>query len=335
MTSTSISFVFSYLLATVTTSIPASGDFQHRKQEDMDPLMKHELLLGPDDNLTGGQRVLWEEGIQNRTSSILDILIPKSSLKIEDLRDIRYAKTKDSFILHGSSMMLKPRGITRPQWRLTNPFSGPLKRTKTNPKELQTDTEVEEEGDEDLSVGEDMMEIDGSWSQKSYQTGEKHSIVAVKVAEEKNWERLFRSIYYDMRNKVKANMNSLPFRVLPEPRYWSSEFSAVPIPDPNDSRKPDLVLLDYRLKKRSGKEKPWSVVLTGVEITISELAEGNGIPIFLGVATKGYLMMLSRSCSRAIGSEGLWPQLVRCAPFPSIALYFTKARLSRPKVPDV
>jgi hypothetical protein len=34
---------------------------------------------------------------------------------------------------------------------------------------------------------------------------------------------------------------------------------------------------------------------------------------------------LSRSCSRAIGSEGLWPQLVRCAPFPSIALYFTKA----------
>jgi hypothetical protein len=38
---------------------------------------------------------------------------------------------------------------------------------------------------------------------------------------------------------------------------------------------------------------------------------------------------------KAIGSEGLWPQLVRCAPFLSIALYFTKARLSRPKVPDV
>ncbi|KAG2747606.1 hypothetical protein P692DRAFT_201806421 [Suillus brevipes Sb2] len=38
---------------------------------------------------------------------------------------------------------------------------------------------------------------------------------------------------------------------------------------------------------------------------------------------------------KAIGSEGLWPQLVHCAPFPSIALYFTKARLSCPKVPDV
>jgi hypothetical protein len=47
------------------------------------------------------------------------------------------------------------------------------------------------------------------------------------------------------------------------------------------------------------------------------------------------LEMVSRSCSRAVGSEGLWPQLVRCAPFPNIALYFTKARLSRPKVPDV
>ncbi|KAG2030953.1 hypothetical protein BDR03DRAFT_986755 [Suillus americanus] len=245
-----------YLLATVTTSIPTSGNFQHWKQEDMDPLMKHELLLGPDDDLMGGERVLWDQGIQNRTSSILDILIPKSSLKIEDLRDIRYAKMKDGFILHGSSVMLKPRGITRPQWRLTNPFSRLLKRMKMNPKELQTDTEVEEEGDEDLSVGEDMMEMDGSWSQKSYQTGEKCPIMAVKVAEEKNWECLFRSIYYDMRNKVKAKMDSLPFHVLLEPQYWSSEFSAMPVPDPNDSRKPDLVLLDYRLKERSGKEKP-------------------------------------------------------------------------------
>jgi hypothetical protein len=31
---------------------------------------------------------------------------------------------------------------------------------------------------------------------------------------------------------------------------------------------------------------------------------------------------LLRSYSKGIGSEGLWPQLVRCAPFPSIAPYF-------------
>jgi len=265
----------------------------------MDPLMKHKLLLCPDDNLMGGQQVLWEEGIQNCTSSILDILIPKSSLKIEDLQDIRYANMKDGFILHSSSVMLKPWSITCPQWRLTNPFSGPLKRMKMNLKEPQTDTEVEE-GDEDLSIGKDMMEMDGSWLQRLYQTGEKCPIVAVKVVEEKNWEHLFRSIYYDMCNKVKAKMDSLPFHVLPEPQYWSSEFSAVPVPDPNDSRKPDLVLLDYRLKECSGKEKSWSVVLTGVDITISELVEGNGIPIFLGVATKGYLMMLEQPWCRFV-----------------------------------
>jgi hypothetical protein len=57
---------------------------------------------------------------------------------------------------------------------------------KINPKEPQTDTEVEEGGGEDLSVGKDMMEMDGSWSQRLYQTGEKCPIVAVKVAEEKN-----------------------------------------------------------------------------------------------------------------------------------------------------
>ncbi|KAG1722406.1 uncharacterized protein EDB91DRAFT_1273798 [Suillus paluster] len=289
--SASTSFVFSYLLATVTTSIPASGDFTHRKQEDMDLLMKHELLVGPDGNIMGGKRVLWEEGIQSRTSSILDILIPKSSLKIQDLHDIRYIKKKDDFILYGSSILLNPRGITRPQWRLTHPFSGPLKKTKRNQQELQTNTEVEGEADEDLSVGEDMMEMDGSWSQKLYQTGEKHLIMAVKVAEEKNWEHLFRSVYYDTHDKVKAKLGSLPFHVLLEPRYWSSEFSTIAIPDPTDSQKPDLVLMDYRLKKSSGKEKSWAVVLTGVEITISELAEGKGMPIFLGVATKGYLMM--------------------------------------------
>jgi hypothetical protein len=33
-----------------------------------------------------------------------------------------------------------------------------------------------------------------------------------------------------------------------------------------------------------------------------------------------------------IGSKGLWPQLICCAPFPSIALYFRILYLSYPKV---
>jgi hypothetical protein len=273
MASASTSFVLNYLLATVTTSIPAGGDFTHRKQDYMDELMKHELLVGPDDNLMGGKRVLWEEGIQGRKLSILDILIPQSGLKIQDIHKIKYVKKKDEFIIHGLSVLQHPRSIT-PLWRLSHVFNGPLKKTKRNQQESQADTEEEEEGEEgedvdgNFSVGEDMLETDGSWLQKSYQTGEKRPIVAVKSSEEKNWERLFRSVYYDMRNKVKSKTGSLPFHVLPEPRYWSSEFSNIAVPDATDSRKPDLVLMDYRLKKYSRKEKSWADVVTGVEITI-------------------------------------------------------------------
>jgi len=39
-----------------------------------------------------------------------------------------------------------------------------------------------------------------------------------------------------------------------------------------------------------------------------------------------------RSYSNRFGSEGLWPQLVRCAPFPSIALYFRILYLSYLKI---
>jgi hypothetical protein len=82
------------------------------------------------------------------------------------------------------------------------------------------------------------------------------------------------------------------FNVIPEPRYWSSEFATTPIPDAADSRKPDLVLMDYRLKKNKSGEKTWANVLTNIEITKSELIQGlKDIHIFLGVTTKGYLLM--------------------------------------------
>jgi hypothetical protein len=43
-------------------------------------------------------------------------------------------------------------------------------------------------------------------------------------------------------------------------------------------------------------------------------------------------LSMLRLYSRGIGSEGLWPQLIRCAPFPSIAPYFRLLYLSYPKV---
>jgi hypothetical protein len=54
--STTLSFTNHYLLATVTSSIPAGGDFLPRLKEDMDLLMKNELLpMGRDGVLAGGR----------------------------------------------------------------------------------------------------------------------------------------------------------------------------------------------------------------------------------------------------------------------------------------
>ncbi|KAG1847304.1 hypothetical protein DFJ58DRAFT_730184 [Suillus subalutaceus] len=96
------------------------------------------------------------------------------------------------------------------------------------------------------------------------------------------------------------SLNPLPFNVVPDPRYWSSEFATTPVPDATDSRKPDLVLMDYRLKKNKSGEKTWVDVLTNTEITKSELIQGKDIPIFLGVATKGYLIMREQPWHRFV-----------------------------------
>lgn len=158
------------------------------------------------------------------------------------------------------------------------------------------DTDLEEIDEEDS-----IMDTDGSWSQQLFDIGQKRPNTLMKTPEEKGWECLLRSIFYAMCNFIRtANDNSssqsnspnpLPYNVLPAPRYWSSEFFTTPIPDATDSRKPDLVLLDYRLKNRTSGNKTWADVLTGIEITKSELLEGRNIPVFLGVTTNGYLMM--------------------------------------------
>jgi serine/threonine protein kinase len=44
------------------------------------------------------------------------------------------------------------------------------------------------------------------------------------------------------------------------------------------------------------------------------------------------VMLLLRLYSRGNGSEGLWPQLVHCSPFPSIAPYFRMLYVSYPKI---
>ncbi|KAG1742944.1 hypothetical protein EDD22DRAFT_958877 [Suillus occidentalis] len=252
-------------------------------KDEMDTLMKSELGLQDQD-----PRVLWEEDLKPKTS-ILKILIPLSNLNKSEIKRITYIKQVpgSQTQIHGAPV---PVRHTRFQ----------VAQTK-----LQTDTDIELEGDS-------MLETEGSLGQQDFvKAGTKRS-KPVGQTEEKNWECLFQVIYYHMRELLKEQVQEhnvdgsqhsssqcsgiqrlhiLPFTEITDLWYWSSEFAANSIPDATNSWKPDLVLLDYRLRKLSPSQKSWKDVLTGVEITQSDLSVDRKIPLFLGVATKGYLMM--------------------------------------------
>ncbi|KAG1784437.1 uncharacterized protein HD556DRAFT_1451773 [Suillus plorans] len=170
--------------------------------------------------------------------------------------------------------------------------------------ESQIDTDVEEDF---------MPETKGSLEKHVFvKAGRKRAnLKSAEEPEEKNWERLFRAIYYYMREMLKEQIQKrnsghsrpfhpLPFRELPDLRYWSSEFAISPFPDATDSWKSGLVLLDYKLRKLDSSEKSWKDVLTGIEITQSDLSSDRKIPLFLGIVTKGYLMMREQPWRRFV-----------------------------------
>jgi hypothetical protein len=125
----------------------------------------------------------------------------------------------------------------RRQWELGN-------------DEIDTDLE---ELDEDS-----ILDTDASWSQQLFDAGQKRSNHPVKTSEEKVGSTSCRaytilcaiSSTRPMRKSSQSDSpNPLPFNVVPEPRYWSSKFATTPIPEATDLCKPDLVLMDFRLKK--------------------------------------------------------------------------------------
>ncbi|KAG2047749.1 hypothetical protein BDR06DRAFT_1013620 [Suillus hirtellus] len=202
--------------------------------------------MGRDGALAGGRRVLWEEGIKGRKSSILDILIPGSGLTTEDILGIRYIKRKGQALLQGASLLQKL--WTSLQWRLDGAFSGPVKKLRRQWElgndEIDTDLE---EMDEDS-----ILDTDVSWSQQLFDAGQKRSNHPVKTSEEKSWEHLLWSIYYAMCNIIReaneessqsGSLNPLSFNVVPEPWYWSSEFATTPVPEQSHIKEPANVAL--------------------------------------------------------------------------------------------
>ncbi|KAG1901097.1 uncharacterized protein F5891DRAFT_1187796 [Suillus fuscotomentosus] len=269
-------------------------------KDEMDILMKSELGLQDQDPW-----VLWEGDLQPKTS-ILKILISLSNLNKSEIKRITYIKQ-----VPGSQTQIHGAPVFNKEWRLKNAFQMKRKvparhsRLQAAQTESQIDTDIEIEGDS-------MLETEGSLGQQAFIKAGMKRAKPVGQTEEKNWECLFWVVYYHMHELLKEQVQEcnvdglqplssqpsgtqrlhiLPFTEIADLWYWSSEFATNPIPDATDSWKPDLVLLDYRLRKFSFSQKSWKDVLTGVEITQSDLSVNRKIPLFLGVATKGYLMM--------------------------------------------
>ena len=259
----------------------------------MDLLIKNELNMTNES--TSSPRVLWEEegGQLSTSTSILDILIPVSDLTIDVLCDLTYVKKKDNILLHGQPLLRLTSG--GPEWRLTGAFDRMPKRkvAKKEAKMVKKEASWKSQSDTDF---DSMVETDGSsWSEQAF-SGRKRSNPQPS-SEEKNWERLLKNIYYHMLKSYKMEQVS-------KPRYWSSEFATVAVKDDIDSRKPDLVLMDYKLKNSQpplAVVKTWAHILTGIEITRSELSVGGrDIPVYLGTATKGYLIMKEQPWRRFV-----------------------------------
>ncbi|KAG1896301.1 uncharacterized protein F5891DRAFT_1193326 [Suillus fuscotomentosus] len=256
-----------------------------RTKDGMDILMKSELGLQDQD-----PRILWEEDLQPKTS-ILKILIPLSNFNKSEIKRITYIKQ-----VPGSQTQIHGAPIFNKEWQLKNAFQKKHKvparcsQLQAAQTESQIDTDIEIEGDS-------MLEMEGSLGQQAFVKAGMKREKPVGQTEEKNWERLFQAVYYHIRKLLKEQVQEcnrshiLPFTEIADLWYWSSEFATNPIPDATNSQKPDLILLDYRLRKFSFSQKSWKDILTGVEITQSDLSVNCKIPLLLRITTKGYLMM--------------------------------------------
>ena len=129
------------------------------------------------------------------------------------------------------------------------------------------------------------------------------------ITTEQKWTSLFNSILSDMHKRLKQTVQSgssgsrlsdiFPFLFDNPPyRHWSAKFTNTPVPDETNSQKPDIVLLDKDVVLRRPTEITWADILTCVEITDTLFKED--APVYLGVATKAYLMMREQPWRRFV-----------------------------------
>jgi hypothetical protein len=274
----------------------------------MDDLVKHDLL----------HKVQWAN-----TDATMEVIIPTSKLNIGDLEKITHKiNTVGGKLANGPRVFDKSTG----GWHLDK-YNAPKvygrvstgsssrrgkmgnqrqkQKQKQKQKQVVTDTEVEEsEGSQ--STAFPPPSSDQSMDNRTYRPGKANKVSTQTV--EGKWTSVFNVILGVMHKQLKhivqsgssgshPALDNFPFLFdNPPRRYWSSKFANTPVPDETNAQKPDIVLLDQEVMLHN--KITWADVLTGVEITDTDFSKD--APVYIGLATKAYLMMREQPWRRFV-----------------------------------
>ncbi|KAG1895984.1 uncharacterized protein F5891DRAFT_1193614 [Suillus fuscotomentosus] len=223
-----------------------------------------DILL--DRDLAGN--VLWEE--DHSVPSIMDVLVPISSLSMSHIQKIAYSNGQPIFTSRPSN-----------KWVLENDGK---KQTKRKKKVARNDADELTESST-MSIIPDNGEE--TWSARAYRPNkEVKKAPPRKRSTEQQWAGLFNTVYIAMRSLYKATFSTIP---------QHSKFSTSAIPDETNAQKPDIVLTNHKVQAKS-----WAHVLTCIELTVSDLGTTRDLALFKGVVTKGYLMIREQPWRRFI-----------------------------------
>ncbi|KAG1862603.1 hypothetical protein F4604DRAFT_1929347 [Suillus subluteus] len=239
MTSTSTSGI----LPTVSSS---SAFPIHCLQPWMNKLL-HNDLLG---------NVLWEEtDLPSTTSSLMDLIIPKSSICRSVIEEITYVTGVP--ILADRKWQLDKHRNKQKQKQTQAPDA-----TDSDVEELETDCDSSSmSAVSDTSEGSSASAVadtsDQSCSSQGYNPNNPNRKPTLKWTPEQKWARLFNTLYLAMHMVYKATFPhrspTYPFEPA-DPKHlhrqWSLEFCHVPIPNVTNTQKPDIVLLDRGIQPK-------------------------------------------------------------------------------------
>ncbi|KAG2100718.1 uncharacterized protein F5147DRAFT_655502 [Suillus discolor] len=213
--------------------------------------------------------VLWEEtDLPAITPSIMDHLIPISSLSILDIEKITYTSRVPIFAGR--------------KWELNK---NAKKQTLKQKQAQDTSSDLEEWEDGEGSFVSVVPDTSNQTSGcQEYNPRKPDGKPSLKWSEEQKWVMCmaYKKVY-----PLHSPVFPFESQEYKHPhRQWSPEFRNTPIPDATNTQKPNVVLLDCNVQPKS-----WAHVLTCVEITESDLGAHRDILLFKGMTTKGYLMM--------------------------------------------